>query len=259
MSTIFRQFDFETTGIPKPAEGDKNPQRHGVIETGWCDLVYNVTPFDNQIPKEGGVIFEPIGYLSNPKRDCDIEARAVHHIAPSEYADAPSPDRIFMKLSSGAPENVGTPNYFVAHNLEYESAFFGGGETPKICTFKVALRAWPEAPAHGLQILRYWLDLDSEPDFDADLALRPHRAPDDAYVTSFLTRRLLKVVDVETMVRWSRGPALLSRMTFGKYKTEFWKDVAKKDRGYLDWIVNKSDFDDRNVLATARYYLKLNP
>lgn len=134
--------------------------------------------------------------------------------------------------------------------------FFSGGGVPIICTFKISLRVWPEAPAHNLQILRYWLDIDSEPDFEPALALRPHRAPDDAYVTAFLQRRLLKEVDVETMVRWSRGPALLSRMTFGKHKGEFWKDVAKKDRDYLNWIVDKSDFDDRNVLATARYYLK---
>lgn len=237
---IYRSIDFETTGLPVRSLDKNNSTNHAVIEGGWCDLI-----------DKGNVILEPRSEVVNPGRDCDLEALAVHHIQPCDWEGKRSPDRMFMDIMNPRPD------YFVAHNVEMEQAFFGGGDVPWICTYRVALREWPEAPAHSLQMLRYWLKIDTDADFERDLALRPHRAPDDAYVTSFLLRRLLyKGVDIADMVRWSKGPALLSRMTFGKHVGKFWKDVAIEDRGYLDWIVNKSDFDDRNVLATARYYLK---
>lgn len=236
--TVFRGVDFETTGIPKPLMGDQNPQRHGVLEVGWCDLV------------NGTEVLEPISHLTNPNRDSDIEALATHHIMARDVAGAPSPDRIFLKLTQERPD------FFFAHNADFERIFFTGGETPWLCTFKGAVRVWPDAPAHNLQVLRYYLALDDEPDFVRELAARPHRAPDDAYVSAFVLRRLLAKTTLETLQRWANGPALLSRMTFGKYYGEFWKDVAAKDRKYLSWIANDSDFDDRNVLATARYWLK---
>lgn len=236
--TVFRGIDFETTGIPKPLMGDQNPQRHGVLEVGWCDLVNEK------------LVLDPIGYLTNPNRDCDIEALATHHIMPRDVAGAPSPDRIFLKLTADRPA------LWFAHNADFEQIFFTGGETPWVCTFKGALRVWPEAPGHSLQVLRYYLGLDDEPDFVRELAARPHRAPDDAYVSAFVLRRLLAKTTLDSLQRWAKGPALLSRMTFGKHYGEFWKDVAVTDRKYLRWIVDDSDFDDRNVLATARYWLK---
>jgi len=33
-------------------------------------------------------------------------------------------------------------------------------------------------------------------------------------------------------------------ITKGKYTGESWKDIAQKDAQYLDWVVNKSDFDE---------------
>lgn len=40
---------------------------------------------------------------------------------------------------------------------------------------------------------------------------------------------------------------------FGKHKGTLWSQVP---RDYLDWVVNKSDFTDEDVLYTARHYLE---
>lgn len=260
---VARSLDFETTGAPVPIAGNKNPENHAVIEGGWCDVILDDVAA--RVPDDadrgrvmsdistGAQILEPVSELVNPGRDIDIEALAVHHIQPIDLEGKRTPDRMFMTMNSPRP------NYWIAHNAEFEQTFFNGGEDAKwCCTFKTALRVWPEAPSHKLQVLRYWLNIDAEPDFERDLALRPHRAPDDAYVAAFIFRRLLKEIDIETMLRWSKGPALLSRLTFGQYFGEFWKDVAAKDAKYLKWIIESFDpLKDRNTIATAKYHLKL--
>ena len=57
---------------------------------------------------------------------------------------------------------------------------------------------------------------------------------------------------IEDMARWSKGPALLHMCFLKKYKGTPWRDVPKD---YLDWIVNKSDISDRDIRATAKFYL----
>ena len=86
---------------------------------------------------------------------------------------------------------------------------------PAICTYKAALRLWPEAPGHGNQVLRYWL---RPKDLDPVIASPPHRALPDAYVTAFILRELLELATVEELIAWTGEPALLPRVTFGQYR-----------------------------------------
>ena len=74
----------------------------------------------------------------------------------------------------------------------------------------------------------------------------------DAYVCAHLLRRILQEITVEQAVKWSSGPALLYMCFMRKHKGTPWKDVP---RDYLDWVVNKSDITDRDIRATAKYYL----
>jgi len=55
------------------------------------------------------------------------------------------------------------------------------------------------------------------------------------------------------MIEISSHPSILYTCKFGKHKGTLWADVP---RDYLDWVVNKSDFTDEDVLYTARYYLE---
>jgi exodeoxyribonuclease X len=77
----------------------------------------------------------------------------------------------------------------------------------------------------------------------------------DAYLCAVLMERILEDgrTSLEDMARWSSGPALLPRITFGKHKGSKWEDAPTD---YLDWIVNKSDMD-RDVKANARHHLKV--
>ena len=126
-----------------------------------------------------------------------------------------------------------------------------------LCTYKIALRLWPDAPGHKLQELRYFLKLDEAKDFESKLALPSHRAGPDAYVGCHLLRKVLaeaekQGIDHERMVKWSKGPALLYMCFLKKHKGTPWSQVPKD---YLDWIVNKSDITDRDIRATAKFYL----
>ena len=220
--TTIRAIDFETTGIPTETE------KHAIVEIGWCDLV------------DGAISGVPRAVLCNPGRPIPHEAMSVHHITDG-----------VVKEASGSLSVLGSPDYFVAHNADYERQFFET-DIPIICTYKVALRLWPEASSHKLQFLRYNLGLD----VDAELCQPSHRAGPDAYLGAALMARILTEsrATLDDMVRWSNGPALLPRIPFGKHKGSKWEDAP---RDYLEWIVNKSDLD-RDIKANAKHHLKAN-
>lgn len=231
--TLFRNIDFETTGFNTELE------RHAICEVGFTDVIVK----DAAKP----LVLEPVAELCNPGRAMPIEALSVHHIRDCELVGKPSPDRLFMKLMSGGAD------YFVAHNIDHEKQFFAGGETPWICTYKSALRVWPAAPGHSLSVLRYFLHIDEDPDFERELAFPVHRGGPDSYVGAFIFTRLLEQASVEQMTRWSSGPALLSVCYMKAHKGKLWSEVPAD---YLDWILHKSDITDRDLRATAKFYWK---
>lgn len=234
----YRCIDFETTGLP--VDGGEPT---GIMEAGWCDMRFDI-------------IKPPEGVLVNCGIPCSIPARAVHHISDAMVAEAIRPDEACRMIAEGRHE------YLCAHNIDHEKHYVGPGvieetseERKWLCTYKTALRIWPDAPGHKLQELRYFLKLDEAEDFDPALADPPHRASGDAYVCMHLLRRELKEVTVEQMVRWSSGPALLYMCFMKKHKGKPWSQVAHDDRPYLDWIFNKSDITDRDIRATVKYWL----
>lgn len=177
-------------------------------------------------------------------------ARAIHHIADSDvaqYNEFSAPD--WIKLV--ADEDV---DYYAAHNMTFDRAQIeravGPTEKPWICTLKCARVAWPDAPAFGNQVLRYWRGIEKvvEP---ADLY--PHRALYDAQVTSWLLIDLIAAFDgdLERMVKVSSEPSLLQKITFGKHRGKLWSEVP---RDYLSWVL-KQDFDE-DVQLTARRWLE---
>lgn len=228
--TLFRCVDFETTGMPG-AEGS------AVCEVGWCDI---------QIMGDGSpLVGLPTAMFCNPGRLMPPEAQAVHHIASHEVAEAPALADVAPRLAEDGPA------FLVAHNAKFEQHFLPNAPAPWICTYKVALRLWPDAPSHSNQVLRYFLGLDLG---DGTLAMPPHRAGPDAYVTAHLFARMIEdgACTVDDMARWSSGPPLLPRITFGKHRGSRWEDAPKD---YLEWIVNKSDLDS-DTKANARHHLK---
>lgn len=240
---LLRCIDFETTG--EPTEDDP----HAVCEVGYCDIDYREgDPIPEARIADYGL---PWAAVTKLYRKMPAGARAVHHISDAELQAAEiETTTAFMRLMGSEVHGTARPDYFVAHNADYEQAFFRGGSIPWVCTYKVALRVWPNEESHKLQALRYSLGLD----IDQAVGLPAHRAGPDAYVNAALMARILEEsdVDLDTMVRWSKGPALLTTIGFGKHKGERWENLPTD---YLRWIIDKSDLD-RDAKANAKHHLK---
>lgn len=239
---LIRVIDFECTGLEPPAAA--------ICEIGWCDVAVRVADPTTGLMQP--TIGDPMSFLVNPGHPMPPEARAVHHISDADIefqAAYQSPAEGLRALVEGQK-----PDYFVAHYAKYEQQFFDGAGIPFICTYKVALRFWPDAPAHSNQVLRYWLPGLHDAIDCLELAAPPHRAAPDAYVTAHILAHMILEgkADLETMARWSAGPPLLPKITFGKHFGKKWEDVPTD---YLDWIVFKSDMDG-DIKANAKHHLK---
>lgn len=234
---LIRSIDFETTGEPGSLE------RHEVCEVGWTDIE---VVFNDPVPGTvQAFVGEPNALLCNPGRSIPPEAQAIHHITNDRIWDAMPASMALSHLMLDGPE------FFCAHNADFERAFFDGRGIPYICTYKVALRLWPEAPSHSLQVLRYWLRLD----IDQQRGLPAHRAGPDSYVGAALMARILtseNAPDIETMIEWSNEPQLMTMVNFGKHKGTRWDELPTD---YLEWIVDKSELD-RDTKANALHRLR---
>lgn len=227
-----RVWDCETTGFPEQPGAE-------LVEVGFVDV--DLDAADHQLLGSWQSLVEPIGPIPP-------EAKAVHHLTERDLVGQPSAELARAALRDGMHDG----DVFVAHNAKFEQAFFDAGNIPWVCTLKCAYRAWPEAPGHSNQVLRYWLGIEDE--IDRDLAMPPHRALPDAYVTAHIFRRLLTLRPVERLIEISNEPGFLPKFRFGKHAGKSFKAVAVDDRSYLDWIVNKSDMDE-DVKFTAKHWL----
>jgi exodeoxyribonuclease X len=206
--TIIRVIDFETTGMEPPAE---------VCEVGLCDL-------DLEAKKVG----LPDSWLCAVK-EMPPEVRAVHHISLAECmesGEAFNKDWMFDEPCDA----------IAAHNAEFETKFFQS-PVPVICTYKVALRVWPDAPAHNNGALRYWLEDQGLIQPDHELTQPAHRAGPDAYTTAHILLALFNAGHTgREMVAWTKEPRLLPRCPLGKFRDKPWSEV---EAGFLGWMLRQ--------------------
>lgn len=226
-----RVVDLETTGFEKEC---------GVVEIGAYDLVETAGVWS--IHKYGS-------QLCNPGMPIPPAACAAHHITDDDVHLCQDWEDVWPKYSGN---DVGPKvDLFAAHNAGFERQFITDEMVTGrswICTWKCALAIWPEASGHSNQELRYWLN---HPGLDRSEALVAHRALPDAYVTTHHLAAMLRLRTVQELVQISLSPALLSKVSFGKYRGIKWADAP---RDYLQWIVRQRDMDV-NVVYTARHYL----
>ncbi len=119
---------------------------------------------------------------------------------------------------------------------------------PWICTKNAHCEFWPDAPGHSNQILRYWRNLT----LDNELAMPPHRAAPDAWVTAHLLSQMLDLATTEQMISWTTEPKLLPKVPFGKHRNMRWSEVPSD---YLSWMVKQADMD-KDVVWCAQVELK---
>lgn len=237
---IIRVIDTETCGLP--------PHHHNIVEVATVDLLRSE---DEESEKHAWTRGRMWTSLVNPGGLIPPEASAVHHITDDMVKDAPSIDQLRDKIF--ADDGTGTPSVFAAHEAAFDRGALRLEEAGLrwICTRKSAMTAWPDAPNHKNQTLRYWLGLKL-----ADSSLvTPHRALGDCYVTAAILRRLLSVreVTVDDLVMLSSRPIVLPRLAFGEHAM---KPIDQVPLSYWEWIVEKSKGPwDEDVLHTARMML----
>ncbi len=209
--TIIRVIDFETTGTD-PAEGAQ------VCEVGTCDLHL-----------EQRLIERPAGYL------CKVDAmppevRAVHHISLAECQGWNPFEAGQMFARSNKADAI------AAHNAEFETKFFAS-PVPVICTYKAALRVWPDAPSHSNGALRYWLEDAGKIKPDHALTQPAHRAGPDAYTTAHILMALFDAgATGREMIAWTKEPRLLPTCPIGKFRGQPWSEV---EAGFLGWMLRQ--------------------
>jgi DNA polymerase III epsilon subunit-like protein len=152
----------------------------------------------------------------------------------------------------------------VAHNAKFDIAMLEseGVAVPNfICTLRVARHLDENAviPEYSLQFLRYYLDLEIEGS--------AHDALGDVLVTeAIFNRQLQKFKEgglndedaIKEMIKISGTPSLFKKIPFGKHKDKTLEDVARTDRGYLEWLYKQKLEDgeqDEDWLYTLKYYL----
>jgi exodeoxyribonuclease X len=238
--TYLRVIDLETTGL--------EPPEHNVCEVGWTDVVA-VTHDLLGAPMEWEIGYGR-GLLVDPGRHIPPETSAVHHLIDEDVAGAPT---WLVAASLAMPHAPGdaAPIAYAAHSARFERQWCTDdltGGAPWICTYKCALRLWPDAPAHSNQALRYWR---RPVGLDRVVASVAHRAFPDAYVTAFHLRDMLALAPIEDLIKWSSEPALQVRCHIGKWRGTPWRDV---DDGFLEWVAAR-DFDE-DVLFTVRHEMQ---
>lgn len=207
---------------------------------------------------------ESFSGLYKPPFKIPPEASAVHHISNKMIEDKPtfheSPDHHMIKDLFENPDNV-----VVAHNATFDLAMLKKEDIIPanfICTLRVArfLDKEGKIEKYNLQYLRYLLEIEIE--------ATAHDALGDVLVLEKLFERLLKKImeseklneeeAIEKMIEVSSHPSLLRVINFGKYNGKEIAQIAKVDRGYLEWLLNQkmeSDQIDEDWIYTLKYHL----
>lgn len=195
--------------------------------------------------KERGVEAPLVNALYKPPLPISFESMAVHHITQKMVDDKPA----FMD----APEYGDIKKLFedkdtiaIAHNVAFDTEMLrreGIAVSRAACTYKVARALDPDdaLPNYRLQFLRYFLGLEVG-------NATAHDAWGDVLVLEALFERLLaKLAEqkgsedaaIEEMLEITSRPSLITTFRFGKHAGKKVADVAKTDRGYLEWLLSQ--------------------
>lgn len=187
--------------------------------------------------------------LVNPGFPIPPTSSAVNHITDEMVAGAPRiedlRDDILHALDGAIP---------VAHNAAFDALFVdpavGLKPDPEswICAMRLARHVFPQAPAFGNMVLRYWLK--TNPD---SLGLGAHRAADDCFVTFENLMHTLKacqergIADLEGVLGLSNAPIYSERCPFYKHLDKPWADVPLD---YVNWLLRERVDLDNDMKAT---------
>lgn len=223
---LLRVIDLETTGLAPPAS---------VVEIGWCDVHFE--PETKRVE-----IGAPKSKLFKPAEPMTPEVIAVHHLTDAMLAGLPECTVDDLKEVARAD----SPQFLCAASCDFEQKWitqditqpFGERSPPRwICTVKAASRLFPDAQSHSNQATRYRLGLD----LPESVAMPPHRAGPDSFVTAHILGRFLQTERVASLVHWTTLPKWMPNCPIGKlWRGKPWAEV---DEGFLNWM-RGADIDD---------------
>lgn len=181
----------------------------------------------------------------NPLEPIDITAMAVHHILDQDVENQPAYTE--FQLSADI-------EYIIGHNIDYDIRAIkrsGINQLLKpICTLALARRYFPQAPAHNLSVLSYYLAKDK---CRVRYALKnAHSALTDIELTASLLNHLLAIIPKEftttmhALYMHSLDCRIPARITFGEHKG---KKIDLIPDGYKQWLLKKADLDVYLCLA----------
>src|SRR3989344_3309592 len=194
--------------------------------------------------QERGIVEPIVNAIYKPPLPISIESMAVHHITEKMAAHKPA----FI----GAPEYAELKELFesdnivmVAHNAAFDLAMLAReGIIPAhvICTYKLARALDPHevVERYQLQYLRYLLGLEVEA--TAHDALGDVLVPEAVFERLFakmLTKHENEAAALAEMMRISAEPVLFTTLRFGKHKGKKLAEVAREDKGYLEWLLRE--------------------
>lgn len=192
---------------------------------------------------EFGKVYKSVEQVLDPGIPIPPIASSIHHLTDELVLGKPALTDVLHLF------NDEEYDYVVAHNAKFDQVYLPL-DKPWICTWKCALRLFPEAPSYSNQVLRYWLRLPV-----VERGGHAHRALYDVEVTTQLFYRMLSMATTEApwvgMAKLTEIPALLRKVNFGVHKDKLWSEVP---RSYLNFILFKSSGWDENILHTANYW-----
>ncbi len=220
-----RIIDVETTGI--------DPAVDKVIEIASVDLT-----------RDFGITARRETFVF-PGMPIPPLAASVHHIIDEDVIYARPLDEAIVPFRGA--------DAYVAHNAKFEQQFLGAalGNPPFVCTYKCALRLWPELPKHTNQFLRYHFGL-IEPFGVPRKDIAAHRALSDVIVTTAIFVKMMQETTWQQLLEWSREPALFTVFSFGKHMGQRY-DAVPVD--YLLWMINEPGMDEDKKFS-ARHWLE---
>ncbi|WP_300366186.1 exonuclease domain-containing protein [Hydrogenimonas sp.] len=197
----------------------------------------------------GTLIEEVHEDLCKPPLPISYGAMAVHHITNEAVEKRPScteTESYRRLLELNVPEN-----YLVIQNAPFDLAMLEKeGFHPQmrcIDTLRCLRHLHPDLEAHGLQYIRYAFGLYKNEKKEAKsigLKIQPHDALGDVFILKLLLDYLLADHSPDELVALTQKPITYKTFKFGKYKGEAIIDVAKKDPGYLEWMLMEKEGEE---------------
>lgn len=184
------------------------------------------------------------------------ETSAIHHIIDADVDNAEDWEAGQLHINATIANMLkyaeADTALLIAHNAKYEQTILRNTkiEAPHawVCTYKVSMVEYPDAPTHSNEGLRYWLGLGER---GRSVKQATHSALHDCKITMLLYQEMLNHKSLEDMILITKQPVQYSKMPFGKHRGEPMNQVPSS---YLQWMIKQGDMEE-DIKACARQQL----